>query len=136
MSALTLELAPDLESRLRREAAREGLDTQGYILSTLREHLARARSSVPRMPSDESALLQEISRGLAAAIWQRYGELKKSRQAETLTAEEQSELIALSDRIEEMNVRRMKSVIELARLRRTSVDALMDDLGIKSPLYD
>ena len=81
-------------------------------------------------------MLQEINRGLPAETWRRYGELKEKRRAETLTPEEQAELIALSDQIEAMNVRRMESVIELARLRRTSVDALMDDLGIKSPLFD
>ncbi len=35
MPALTLEITPDLESRLRREAAMEGLNPQGYILSAL-----------------------------------------------------------------------------------------------------
>ncbi|MCP4663358.1 MAG: hypothetical protein GY856_48820 [bacterium] len=137
MPAVTLDITPDLESRLRREAAREGLDTQGYILSTLRERLAGIRrSAVPRLAADEAALLQEINRGLPAETWQHYGELKEKRRAQTLTPEERAELIALSDQIEEMNVRRMEAVVELARLRHMSVDALMDDLGIKSPLYE
>ena len=137
MAAVTLEITPDLESQLRREAAREGLDTQGYILSTLRERLAGVRrATAPRLTADEAALLREINRGLPTETWQHYGELKAKRRAETLTPAEHAELIALSDQIEEMNVRRMESVIELARLRQTSVDALMDDLGIKSPLYD
>ncbi len=137
MTAVTLEITSDLESRLRREAAREGLDTQGYILHTLRERLSGARrATVPKLAAGEAALLQKINRGLPAETWRHYGELKEKRRAETLTLEEQAELIALSDQIEGMNVRRMESVIELARLRRTSVDALMADLGIKSPLFD
>jgi len=137
MPAITLEITPDLESRLRREAASQGLDTQGYILSTLRERLAGIRrSAVARLAADEAALLREINRGLPAQTWQHYGELKEKRRAETLTPEEHAELIALSDQIEEMNVRRMEAVVELARLRQISVDALMDDLGIKSPLYE
>ncbi len=137
MTAVTLEITPDLESRLRREAAREGLDTQGYILHTLRERLTPARqAAVPRLAAGEAALLEKINRGLPAETWRHYGGLKEKRRAETLTPEEQIELIALSDRIEAMNVQRMESVIELARLRRTSVDALMGDLGIKSPLFD
>ncbi len=137
MPAVTLDITPELESRLYREAAREGLDTQGYILSTLREHLARVRRPTEaRLPADEAALLQEINRGLPTETWQHYGELKEKRRAETLTPEERAELIALSDQIEAMNVRRMESVIELARLRRMPVEALMDDLGIKSPLYE
>jgi len=137
MAAVTLEITPDLETRLRREAAREGLDPQGYILSTLRQHLTGARrAAVPRLTAAEANLLQEINRGLSAETWQHYNELKEKRRAEKLTAAEQAELIALSDRIEEMNVRRMASVIQLARLRQTSVDDLMDDLGIKSPTYE
>lgn len=137
MAALTLEIAPDLDSQLRREAAREGLDLQGYILRKLRQRQARTtKNAVPRLTADEAQLLQEINRGLPAQVWQHYGELKKKRRAETLTAAEQADLIALSDRIEEMNVRRMENVIQLARLRQISVDALMCDLGIKSPMYD
>ena len=137
MPAITVEITPDLELRLHREAARAGLDTQGYILSTLRERLAGVRRpAVPRLSADEAALLKEINRGLPTETWQHYGELKAKRRAETLTPREHADLIALSDRIEEMNVRRMESVIGLARLRQISVDALMDELGIKSPLYD
>ncbi len=85
--------------------------------------------------ADEATLLREINRGLPAETWRHYGELKEKRRAENLTPAEQAELIALSDRIEETNVRRMENVIQLARLRQISVDALMSDLGIKSPLY-
>lgn len=137
MSALTLEITPDLESALRREAERQGLDPQGYILTTLREQLTSIRKiSAPRLAAREAELLQEINRGLPSEMWHRYTALKEKRRAATLAQEEQTELIAFSDRIEEMNVRRMESVVELARLRRTSVDTLMDDLGIKSPLYE
>ena len=137
MAAVTLEITPDLESRLRREAARVGLDPQSYILNTLRQRLTDARRpALPRLAADEAELLRQINRGLPAETWQHYGRLKAKRRAEDLTAAEQAELIALSDRIEEMNVRRMESVIQLARLRQTSVDALMGDLGIKSPMHD
>jgi hypothetical protein len=137
MMALTLEITPDLESALRREAARQGLDTQGYVLDALRERLATAREiAAPRLPAEEAELLQEINRGLPSETWRRYAALKDQRRAGTLTPQEQTELIAFSDQIEAMNVRRMECVVQLARQRRTSVDALMDDLGIKSPLYE
>lgn len=137
MAAYILEIAPDLEAALRREAARQGLDAQGYILNTLRARLISPRpGSAPRLPAAEAALLQEINRGLSPESWQRYSALKEKRRAETLTPAEQTELVTLSDRMEELNVRRMERLIELARLRRTSVDALMDELGIKSPPYE
>ncbi|MEM7357430.1 MAG: hypothetical protein AAF657_41840, partial [Acidobacteriota bacterium] len=87
MAAVTLEITPDLESQLRREAAREGLDPQGYILSTLRQRLTGAQHpTVPRLTAEEANLLRQINRGLPAATWQHYGELKEKRQAEDLTA--------------------------------------------------
>ena len=137
MAALTLEITSDLESALRREATKQGLDTQGYILRTLRERLATARQlTAPRLPADEAALLQTINQGFSSETWQRYESLKAKRRVGTLTPQEQTELIALSDQMEEMNVRRMESVSQLAHLRKTSIDALMEDLGIKSSLYE
>ena len=50
-----------------------------------------------------------------------------------LTPAEQAEIIAISDRIEELNVHRMEKVLQLARLRKVTVDHLMEDLGLKSP---
>lgn len=134
---MTLEITSDLESELRREASRLGLDAQAYVLSMLRERLAAVRRlSASRLANDEATLLREINQGLPRETWRHYAALKEKRRAETLTPEEQAELISLSDKMEEMNVRRMENVVQLARLRRTSVDALMDDLGIKSPLYE
>lgn len=138
MAALTLEITSDLESALRREATTQGLDTQGYILRTLRERLAGRwqLAATPRLPADEAALLQTINRGFSSETWHLYAALKAKRRDGTLTPAEQAELIALSDQMEEMNVQRMESVSQLARLRKTSVDALMEDLGIKSSLYE
>lgn len=97
---------------------------------------ATRQIAAPRLPTDEASLLQAINRGFSSDTWQRYTALKAKRGAETLTPQEQAELIALSDQMEEMNVQRMENVVQLARLRQASVDALMDDLGIKSPIYE
>ncbi len=83
----------------------------------------------------ETELLQEINRGLSQEDWQRYRELVANRRAEALTPAEQTALIALTDQIEEANVRRIEGLAELARLRGTSLEMLMDKLGIKAPAY-
>jgi hypothetical protein len=137
MAAFIVEIAPDLEATLHREAAKQGLDARDYILGALRERLASAHSFAdPRLSDAEAALLQEINRGLSIGDWKRYSALKEKRRAETLTPEEQAELISFSDRMEELNVQRMERLVQLARLRNTSVQALMDELGIKSPPYE
>lgn len=92
-------------------------------------------SSVKRLDKRESDLLQAINQSLSQIEWQRYRVLLGKRQSETLTLEEQSELIALSDRIEEANAQRIAFVAELADLRQTTLPALMDELGLKPAVY-
>jgi ABC-type uncharacterized transport system ATPase subunit len=73
----------------------------------------------------------EINRSLSQIQWERYDQLVGKRQAETLTPEELDELIALSDQIETVNVRRIEYLAELAQLRNTTVSALITELGIR-----
>ncbi len=127
---ITLELTPELETQLRAEAKRAGLDESEYVLHTLQERLRLARQAAPLSPV-ETELLQHINLGLSEASWQRYHELIARRRAETLTLSEQQELIGLSDQIEEANVRRIEALIELARRRGMPLEALMRQLGIK-----
>ncbi len=107
-----------------------------YVSRTLREHLRGAEPSDNRhLSAEESRLLQEINLGLPDATWHRYRELLPKRSAETLTASEHAELIAISDQIEELDARRAERLVELARVRQTSVAALMEQLGIKAQPY-
>lgn len=77
----------------------------------------------------------EINLSLLQIQWERYDQLVGKRQAETLTPEELDELISLSDQIEAANVRRVKYLAELARLRNTSVSVLITELGIRPRPY-
>lgn len=129
---LTIDIAPDLEQKLRAEAARRGVDENDFILQTLRERLKQGTSAVPSLPSAEARLLQQINQGLSADEWQRYNALITRRQAEMLRPDEQSELVALSDRLEELNTMRVQALVDLARVRRIPLQDLMRALGIPS----
>lgn len=129
---LTIDIAPDLEQQLRAEAARRGVDENDFILQTLRERLKQGTSAVPSLPSAEARLLQQINQGLSADEWQRYNALITRRQAEMLRPDEQSELVALSDRLEELNTMRVQALVDLARVRRIPLQDLMRALGIPS----
>jgi hypothetical protein len=63
-------------------------------------------------------------------IDQRNNLLVAKRQAETLTLDQRQELIALSDAIVAVNVQRIEYVVESARLRNTTVAAVMQALGL------
>ncbi len=129
--ALTLDITPELESQLCEEAAKRGLDPSEYIVQTLQSQLAQTQSpDAPRLSETETHLLQKINEGLPPETWQYYNTLIEKRQAETLTPDEHATLIGLSNRIEELNARRIEHLAELARLRQISLSALMQQLGI------
>jgi len=132
----TIDMTPQLELQLRKEAAKLGLDASAYVVNTLREHLRQVQhDKTPHLIKRESYLLQQINVGLPEETWQRYKELINKRRAETLTSDEQATLIEISDRIEQLNAKRVKYLIELARLRQVSLSTLMKQLSIEPPPY-
>ena len=93
-----------------------------------------ARRRAPVLPRREAELLLKVNQSaLPANLQARCDELVAIRQAETLTPGEREELIHLTDQLEELNVHRLEYLAELARLRQTSLPALMEDLGIQAP---
>jgi hypothetical protein len=130
---VTIDIAPELERQLCDEAAKMGLDARTYIVKTLEERLRQPQREMPHLSQGETELLQQINLGVSQEDWQRYHHLLAKRRAETLTSDEQAVLIALSDRIEAANARRITSLVKLAHLRQTSLEVLMQELGIKAP---
>src|SRR5688572_26202769 len=116
---VTVELSQELEARLRREAARHGIDPNAYVARTLEQHLRRAEQyggngagshlgpEGTHLPAREAELLQQINTGLPPDVWAEYRRLLARRGDGTLTPAEQQSLVALSDRIEEANASRL-----------------------------
>lgn len=130
---ITIEIAPELEQQLRQEASRAGLAPDAYIMQAVQERLAQTshrHRSTSRLSPEEAQLLAKINLGLSAAEWERYHTLVARRKAETITPDEQTELIALSDRLEEANAQRIGYLAELAQVRHTTLDAVMSELGL------
>ena len=84
----------------------------------------------------EAELLARINRGFPKAFWDRYRPLIAKRRAEAMTDEEQQEAIGMSDHLEAWNVERLQYLIKLAKMRRTTVDALMRELGLHPTRVD
>jgi hypothetical protein len=130
---ITIEIPPKLERQLRQEAARVGLAPEAYIVEAVQERLAQARPRRrhrPHLSPEEVHLLSKINLGVSPHEWERYHELVARRKAEALTPDEQTELIALSDHMEEVNAKRIGYLAELARLRNTSLEALIRELRL------
>lgn len=96
----------------------------------------RAQRLAPHVPKNEAELLKKINQGVPLNVQTRYDELAIKREAETLTAPEYDELLQLTDQIEQVDAERLRNLAELARLRKTSLDAIMAELDIKAPVDD
>jgi hypothetical protein len=135
--SIIIDLPPELEQRLREEADRDGTDPGTYLVRIVARQLGPPASAPApaALGADEAALLQQINLGLTAETWERYHQLIERRCAETLSEQEQQELVGISDQIEAANARRIAHLAALARLRGTTVRALMDELGIPPDSY-
>ena len=59
----------------------------------------------------------------------------KKRNSETLIEQEYQELLELTAYMENLSVRRLEYLIELAKLRNLSLDEIIEQLQIKPKLY-
>jgi hypothetical protein len=92
MTAITLSLSPDLEQKLRSEAAKEGLEPDCYIVNALQE---RFQSNPMLEKATEADRLQQINIGLSAETWAQYHTLIAKRHDETFSPQEHADLIQL-----------------------------------------
>jgi hypothetical protein len=83
----------------------------------------------------EADLLWSINKGLPLKTQKRYDSLLQKRCAETLTETEYAELLDLTEQKEALQGERLKSMIELAKLRNITLSELADQLEFKADLY-
>jgi len=84
----------------------------------------------------EAELLSKINQQFSGELRARYDDLVAKRRAESLTADELSELLDLTDRVESWEARRVEALAELSRLRNMTLGHLMKELGISAPSYE
>ena len=76
-------------------------------------------------------MLLRINQGLPENDARRYQELMARRRAGILTGGDHQELLRLTDAAEALQAERVRDLAELARLRGTSLDALVEELGLQ-----
>ena len=79
---------------------------------------------------EEAMLLKKINKSLSVQQIERFRFLKDKQTDEDITESEYAELLLLLEKIEKLNVSRLKHLTTLARLRNISVRELMSQLGI------
>ena len=130
-STLTREQQRDLadlndEAQSRPLTAAEQTRQQALIYAYDRMLVRRA----------QAALILKQRRGIPLTAQQRYSELNAKLLDETLSQEEHEELLRLVDSIEQADAERLKHLLDLAQLRNTTLDALMDQLGVRRSVHD
>lgn len=127
--SITINIESELKERLGKLAAAQGYQLDDFIVKMLEEQVTPYELTVDQKHDLE--LLQKINLGLPISIWERYDQLKRKREAEQLNPDEQLELIEISDQIEEAHAARMPFLIELAELRKISLETLLEQLDLK-----
>ncbi|MEK6284506.1 MAG: hypothetical protein AABO57_02055 [Acidobacteriota bacterium] len=77
--------------------------------------------------------MERINEALPAELMARLCELEAKRDNSSLSEAEAEELLTLSDRAEQLHAERLEALADLAKLRGTTLTALMDQLGIRFP---
>jgi hypothetical protein len=132
MSTVKVEIQLSSQELLKAVEQLSLTDLEQFVSQVL---LLQAQRKANSLPQAEAELLQTINQGIPSDTQKNYDELIAKRQAETLTPEEHSELLRLTEQIEKLQAQRLESLAELARLRKTSLTALMENLGIQVPTY-
>src|SRR4051794_32448751 len=122
--SMTIEIAGDLETLLKAEAGKAGVAPEEYTRLLLRRSLLKRQPNAPVLSREEAQLLHSINHGLGSEEMDRYMDLIRKRQGETITASEFDELHRLTQRLEEIGARRAGNLVRLAALRGIPVEEL------------
>jgi|SRR6185437_5480558 len=128
--SVTIDLPPELEGRLREQAAKLGVNASDFVVRAVEAQLHPSRSSLPRLSAEDARLLHELTLQIPPMMWERYHGLVQKRRDGSLSDEEHRELIDLSTRIEEENARRIERVVEIAKARGKTAAEVMDHFGL------
>ena len=82
----------------------------------------------------ELPILAEINRGFSEEWWTNYRSLVQKRNAGSIAPDELRELVALTETIEEVNVRRMACFVSTSKMLGLSLDELMTKAALSPKL--
>jgi hypothetical protein len=114
MSTIKVEVQLSSEELLKAVAQLSQPDLEQFVSQVL---LLQAQRKVTTLPQAEAQLLLKINQYLPSYTQKHYAELIAKRQAETITPDEHSELLHLTEEMEKLQAQRMEYLAELGRLR-------------------
>jgi hypothetical protein len=91
-----------------------------------------ALEALTQTQTQEADLIQIINRRLPQQ--HRFNELRQHLEAETLTEDQHTELLELSDRIEQQDAERAHALFQLAQLRNVDIDVVLREFSTIQPI--
>lgn len=91
---------------------------------------ARTASGTDSLTAAETKLLDRINNAISPEAWREYKTLRLKLDSGTLNELEHARLIALTDRIEELQADRIQAVADMAALRDVPFGELWRQLGL------
>lgn len=122
-----IQVEPDLAEAFNaapKARKRQALSAMRQVLRPAKERKIKA----PRLSKKETELFLRINRGLSEEQRQRMEELNEKIEESTITDKEHAELLRLAEMAERISVDRLQAIVDLAKLRKISPEALMRQL--------
>lgn len=107
----------------------EQAELENFVKEVL---LIRAKRLADNFNHEESILFEQINSGLSQQETVYLQELATKSQSDTLTQNELKIYKQLSQKLEELNNRRLLAVSKLAQIRGVSFDDVMEEFGLMS----
>ncbi|MEM8523219.1 MAG: STAS/SEC14 domain-containing protein [Bacteroidota bacterium] len=107
------------------------LDTASLESFAREVNLLVAKRKAPTLAEQESHLLLEINKGLPQDLLETFQKLQQQSKDRLLSSSEDEQLAELVEKIELQEASRLEAMIQLAQIRRISLNDLRIELGIQ-----
>jgi len=97
--------------------------------------LIRLKKTTRVLSERESELLRVINHGLSVEKSAKLEALRHKLSQEAITRREREQLLRLTDELERLGAERLKALMELAAIRKTTVTKLMNEIGMTEAAY-
>lgn len=128
MTQITVQTQLPFEQLIQTVEQLDSTELEQLIAQAIR---VQTKRKVPSLSKEQSLLLQQINQSIPKNLQERYDLLITKRRADTLTDVEYQELLELSDRIEALDVKRLEYLSDLAKLRQTSLTAVIQEFQLQ-----
>ncbi len=128
MSSIQLRANISLNDLINSVDQLENKDLEYFLDQILSLHANRKKKG---LNTSEGDLLEKINNTLSDEEQETYQKLLKKRDEESLSEEEHSTLLQISDKLELLHAQRMEALSDLAKLKGVKLSALLEQLEIK-----